>query len=1148
MKRNIIFVFFLLLVSQLAAQVNQNGLPFITNYPPELYGASEQNWAIAEDVRGVMYFGNYDGSILQYDGKSWEQIKVPNLSIVRSLAVDSAGTIFVGAVGEFGYLQPDSLGQMNYVSLSEQLDTTMQEFQNVWKTHCIGNKVYFNTTNEIFIFENFVFKKAIPLDKGFFFNFVAGSRFFLTNYYEGLYEIKNDSLHQIEQGDFYAQKSVFSILPLDNAGQRFLVATRMRGLFVYDALATDSSRANKVFENEANDYLKQNLIYHGVKLSNNRFAFATLQGGIVVVDNQGKLLNIINKDAGLIDETITYLYAANGKNGLLWAALNHGIANIDIQSPLRMVSQKMNLRGTVYTLIRHKGRLYAGTSLGVSYLIFNQNNLPVFKNILGISDQSWEFLQFPLPGTQDTVLLVGTNVSVYQIDGGLSRPILPDSKYFTYSLHASRFDSAKIYIGDANGIAVAKYTDNQWIDERYIAILEAEVRDLEEDKYGNLWAGTSYKGVFRLRPHEQIADSMLIDHFTVANGLPSDKDITMEWTGDSLLFLTEGGIYYFDENEEEFLPCRKFGDILDYEGVPWGILHLEEEGNKAVWLNLYNKNENKVIRLVKQNNGEYLLQDTFLRRLPPLTAKAMYNDAGSVLWISISGDLFSVDLNRSFEFFEQFHTIIRQVKTTNDSLLFAGSYYSKPADSYGIPRLVGLEQPQALVPVLEYSHNNLVFEFAAPYFAAEDQLVYSFYLENFDEDWSLWTSESRKEYTNLPENDYVFHVKARNIYGTESQEATFRFQVLPPWYRRVWAYVLYLIVAGAFIWLMVVLNTRRLRLKNEQLEAVIRERTAEIVEKNGVLLQQKEEIQAQAEHLKDANEMITAKNETLELQKSEIEKQNKEITDSIRYAKRIQTAILPPEELLSELLPEHFIFFKPRDIVSGDFYWMRQINQFVVLATADCTGHGVPGAFMSMLGVAFLNEIVNNKYITSANEVLEKLRDRVKISLRQTGKQGEAQDGMDITLCVFDMETYEMQYSGANNPLYLIRKKGKDLEIKCEKDLKRQMKIDEQDDLQLFQLKADKQPIGIFVKERPFTTYHLKLEKGDAIYTFSDGFPDQFGGEKGRKYNSKRFKYLLLGMQDKPMAEQKAILNEELHNWQGEHPQIDDILVIGVKV
>ncbi|HPF94808.1 MAG TPA: SpoIIE family protein phosphatase, partial [Tenuifilaceae bacterium] len=267
-----------------------------------------------------------------------------------------------------------------------------------------------------------------------------------------------------------------------------------------------------------------------------------------------------------------------------------------------------------------------------------------------------------------------------------------------------------------------------------------------------------------------------------------------------------------------------------------------------------------------------------------------------------------------------------------------------------------------------------------------------------------------------------------------------------------------------------------------------------------------------------ANRILEEKNELISHQKQEI-------TDSIRYASRIQNAILPSATMLKESLKEHFVLFLPRDIVSGDFYWFTKKQNKMVLVAADCTGHGVPGAFMSMLGVSFLYEIVNKEGIMEPARILNTLRDFIKLTLSQTGKKDEQKDGMDISLCMLDTENMKLEWAGAYNPLVLIRNN------------------------EIIEYKADKMPVAIHITDhQPFTNHEIDLMPNDRFYMYSDGFPDQFGGTDGRKYMSKRFKQLLLDIHQKPMDEQKEILHQEHLKWRGETDQIDDIVIFGVRV
>lgn len=327
-----------------------------------------------------------------------------------------------------------------------------------------------------------------------------------------------------------------------------------------------------------------------------------------------------------------------------------------------------------------------------------------------------------------------------------------------------------------------------------------------------------------------------------------------------------------------------------------------------------------------------------------------------------------------------------------------------------------------------------------------------------------------------------------------------------------------------------------LQQKNEEIitqKEHLEKANEEIKETNQALEQKSEEILAQNEELNQKNEEISSqneelnqKNEEISSQKEIIEQKNEDITSSIHYASRIQNAVLPPKELTDEMLGEYFIYFKPRDIVSGDFFWMRELDNQIIVVAADCTGHGVPGAFMSMLGVSLLNEIVQPGSFENAADILNKLRQEVKTSLRQTGKKGEAKDGMDCALCIIDKDKGIMHYAGANNPLYLARNG------------------------EIEYYKADRMPIGIYVRgEDPFTNNIFEINEGDAVYIASDGYTDQFGGEKGKKFLTKNFKILLSEIYKKPMKYQREILDKRMKDWMDyKYEQIDDMLVVGFRL
>jgi len=282
--------------------------------------------------------------------------------------------------------------------------------------------------------------------------------------------------------------------------------------------------------------------------------------------------------------------------------------------------------------------------------------------------------------------------------------------------------------------------------------------------------------------------------------------------------------------------------------------------------------------------------------------------------------------------------------------------------------------------------------------------------------------------------------------------------------------------------------------------------------------------------LYEKNQLLTSQTEKIKnqhdeifVQKTDIELKNKNITASITYAKRIQNAVLSSDDFISLIIPEHFIYNKPKDIVSGDFYFIKQIRNQIVIFVADCTGHGVPGALMSMLGIALLNEIVMNTPNLSANLILDDLRERIKKSLQQQNLKNEQKEGMDASLCIINIETNQLNFAGANNPLFLFRN----------------------NEINIFE--PDKMPIGIFPREKPFTNQIFQIQKNDVLYMFSDGYYSQFDETNKNTFKTKKFTQLLSNIHLKPFSEQEDILEKELNNWKGKNTQTDDILIVGIK-
>ena len=337
-----------------------------------------------------------------------------------------------------------------------------------------------------------------------------------------------------------------------------------------------------------------------------------------------------------------------------------------------------------------------------------------------------------------------------------------------------------------------------------------------------------------------------------------------------------------------------------------------------------------------------------------------------------------------------------------------------------------------------------------------------------------------------------------------------------------------MLIGGIGLFIVIVLLVIRQSFERKRKNNLLKIKNAEITQQKEEIITQRDEIESQRNYVIKQRDLIT--------------EQKDEITDSINYAQKIQTAVLPSNKIFDELFKDYFIYYRPKDIVSGDFYWANKFGDYIVIAVADCTGHGVPGGFMSMLGVTYLTEIIRKAEVVKPNQVLNELRKYIINALNQKGDLNEQKDGMDFSICFINTITNELEFAGANNSIYIIDEN----EITTEKSDKI-IKIND-NDLFLYELKPDKMPIGYYPKMNDFTSIKVNLNKTSKIYMFTDGMPDQFGGKRNKKFTYKRFKNLLMSNYFNDLSNHNEILESNFINWKNDNQQIDDITVLGIKI
>lgn len=1090
MKQNFLISIFIVLSTHIFAQINPNGIPFITNYSPNTYNAAEQNWALTQDNRGVMYFGNNDNGILEYDGVTWRKIPNKNNSIVRSLASDAKGIVYAGNVNDFGQLSIDNKGKYKYSSFIHLVDSNKLDFTDVWGTILCDSSVYFACEKYMFTYLNNTLQQHdIPV--GSLFSFQIKDSIYIANFNDGLLNFSNHTTKATKGGNFFTDKGIYT---LNAWNSNLLVGTFPDGLFNYNP---STGKVEDTFTStNTNNFVKDYQLYSSCTYDSSKVAIGTLQNGAIMLNKAGEITNHYNKATGLQDETIIKLLTDNSK--IIWLALNNGISKIEQNSPWKIFNDKNGIRGTISDICVFNKRIMVATTLGLFYKDEQSNETPKFVQIDAINHQIWSLSPFTYKGKQQ--LLIGSIYGLYTMDENLNveyidKQIREKDKLaktlYIQKITQSQYNSNLVYIALFDEVFSIRFDGKKWLREKKFPVNKSDIRYITEDSAHNVWFASYMNGLIKSSNADDDAKE-----FYNETTLPSKNENFIGLIDGEIVAGTKKGLYKYKPQEDIFSKDERFSDF----NASVFFFNQDKKGN--LWISAFTDQKRYVLRYTKKKDGTYVKDDIPFKRLPNEQFDAIYHDHAGITWLGSSNGLYSFDNNLEIDYTTPFNTLIRKVHSNEDSVIFWGSYYQTLNNGQRVPSLV---QPEELKPALDYTFNDLSFEFAAPYFIEEQRTSYSFKLEGYKKDnWSKWNNETKAIYTNLNEGKYIFKAKAINIYGVESSVAEYHFSISPPWYRTIIAFVFYFIATILVIILIVKLYTRRLEQEKIQLEAIVHERTSEI-------RKQKDDIEK--------------KNVILHEQKEEIVEQKEEITASIMYAQRIQKAIVPSDKLADCLLKDHFLLWKPRDIVSGDFWWLGEKEGHVVVTAADCTGHGVPGAFMSMLGVSFLNEIVNQQDHTQSHEILNQLRKKVKTTLGQTGEANTNKDGMDMALLVIDYPNMKAQFSGAYNGLYLYRNN------------------------ELIEYKADRNPIGVYIKEKnSFTQHHIDLLKGDTLYIFSDGYPDQFGGEKDKKYSAKRFKQLLLSIQDKSMAEQKDILDTEIEEWRGETSQIDDIIVLGIRI
>ncbi|WP_339841866.1 ATP-binding protein [uncultured Maribacter sp.] len=793
------FFILLLLAGSLYAQT-----PFIRNFPPEEYKAHSQNFATVQDHRGVMYFANNNG-VLEYDGTNWRKINTPYDP--RSIFIDSMGVVYVGLNGDFGYLQPDSRGSLQYKSLRDKIPEEHQDVKAVWDINTLGSKVVFVAANKIFILQNDSID-VLESDVNSIRLFVVGNRIYIHKRGESLYSLEGDSLRLLPGSrEHFYDKNVRVMLPYEN--DDILIVTDEQGIFIYNPNNAPFIRKPEEFE-AVDDILINNKAYCGTLLYNGHFAIGTNSGGILVFDKKGKIHSHYNKQNGLQSNNIYSLFT--DLNGQLWTSLESGISLIMNNLPFANYTDKNGLDGSVYSIQKFKNKLYAGTSNNL-YIQNKENN---FEKIEGTEGQNFFMLQ-----AKEKLLLGNSQKGIFSINDNQalqSKSLKNVSSAVAKKLH--KYPNYIITYVWNKGLALLEYKNEQWVFKHFIIGFDKNLRNIEEDNNGYLWVDAN-NSLYQLRLNETLDSVISSQHYPIDKyHLPVGSLIPYRLNDGEIIFGSDKGIYHYISDGDYFEPHPDFSMFTE------GIKYIKQDVSGKIWFEEYKKGdfaEKGVLQLI---NGKYeIVKTPFFKfiDIPISNDYSLYPYSDSLVYFGTNKGVLEYHPKQKTNYDIPFNTLIRNVFIV-DSLIYGGSRNDSSLISDG-------------PVILKYKDNNLFFHYSATFYEESEKNLFSYRLiGSSDTTWSAWTNKHQKEYTNLHEGKYIFEVKSQNIYRKQGVKAAFAFEIHPPWQRTWWAFSIYGILAIGLVWLLIRINSARLKRQNELLKQTVKERTADIIQQKEELL------------------------------------------------------------------------------------------------------------------------------------------------------------------------------------------------------------------------------------------------------------------------------------------------------------------------
>ena len=818
---------------ELKAQI---GIPQINNYSSQLYKGGTQNWEIAQDKNGIMYFANNEG-LLSYNGKFWKLYPLPHKTVVRSVKIDDSGRIYVGGQDEIGYFFPNKEGLLCYHSLKELIPVKDRLFADIWDIVINKQNVFFRTASKIFQLSEGVFK--IYEAQGVWqYLGLANQQVFAQDTSKGLLIYKNGIWDVISNTSDFKSASITSVLNFDK--DTLLISTLKNGQYLLcgENLTKKSDRSQSLFI--------KNRIYDAIKVNADLFAFATNSAGCYIVDKKGNIVQRFAYKEGLQKNNIRSVFLDKNQN--LWLGLDDGIDFVAFNNAIKYIYPDLAKQTSSYATKILGGNLYVGTS----------NGLYAAKIETRFNDISYSHQPFvEIDNTQGQVwnlniinkkLLVAHEEGSFVVNGHTAAQLFRYPGTWMFEALSPYFPAKEIVAGTYNGLHHISFENNRFIDKGDIKRFGESLRFILYDHNTNtVWASHPYRGVyrFRLSPDRSKIEKTWL--YTNSNGLPSSLNNYVARIKNRIVVATEKGIYEFDEASHKFSPSKMLTPILGTNVYQY--LNEDEDGN--IWFVT-----NKKIGVVDFHRANGAKKFTVVY-FPELNAKVVpgfeniypYNKEN--VFIGSNTGLIHINYLKYLKNIKPLNVILTQVKTigAKDSAIFEGYFLNSG-------NIVN-QQDKKFIPILPFERNSLHFEYSSTLYEQLNSIEFSYQLKNFDKTWSDWGSKSEKDYTNLPAGTYTFAVKARNNLGNESSAVHYSFTILPPWYQTWWFYLLCLGLVGILIYLLIQRQKRKHLKEQEYL---------------------KKAYQLEIEH--NEKEIVKLQNEKLE---NEVNFKNKELATSTMH-------------------------------------------------------------------------------------------------------------------------------------------------------------------------------------------------------------------------------------------------------------------------